>query len=357
MHVLHVVGARPNFMKAAPVFRALQERAGVHQRLLHTGQHYDDAMSTRFFDDLGLPVPDVNLQVGSASHALQTARMMEGIEAELSRSRPDHVVVYGDVNSTLAAAVVAVKLGIPVAHVEAGLRSRDLAMPEEINRLLVDRVATHLYTPSEDANYNLLREGVESSAIHFVGNVMIDTLTKLLPRANASALLERTGVGSKNFVLVTLHRPSNVDDNRMLSDLVGVLVDVARRCSVVFPVHPRTRQRLDAGLQSVPGFYMTEPVSYLEFLDLQRRATLVVTDSGGVQEETTFLRVPCLTVRTSTERPITITLGTNQLVGQDPRALFHAANRVLDGDRKQGKVPPLWDGHAAERIAAHLRSL
>jgi UDP-N-acetylglucosamine 2-epimerase (non-hydrolysing) len=353
-HFLHVVGARPNFMKAAPVVRALR-RGAVRQSLVHTGQHYDASMSDAFFRELELPEPDVNLGIGSGSHAEQTARVMVGLERPLKELQPDRVIVYGDVNSTVAASLASVHARIPVVHVEAGLRSRDRSMPEEINRILTDRIADCLFTPSADADENLLAEGVEHRCIHRVGNVMIDTLIRLLPRADGAAHLTSLGLRDGGpFVLVTLHRPSNVDDPRHLQRLISVLEEVSSAVPVIFPVHPRTRVRLSEQVAAGPQLHLTSPLGYLEFLGLQQRATLVVTDSGGIQEETTFLGVPCLTVRDNTERPITVTHGTNRLVGRSPERLRSAIYEVLNGDRSAGATPPLWDGHASDRIAEVL---
>ncbi len=357
MHVLHVVGARPNFMKAAPVLRALAAHSAVRQTLIHTGQHYDASMSDVFFRQLDLPAPDCNLEVGSSTHAQQTAAIMAAFEPVLLERKPDLVLVYGDVNSTVAAALVGSKLGVRVGHVEAGLRSRDRSMPEEINRLLTDQLSDLLFTPSADADENLLQEGIEPSRIHRVGNVMIDTLVRLLPRA---AEHFPPSVPAP-YALVTLHRPSNVDDLPWLRELLATLEDLSRQLNIVFPVHPRTRQRL-AELDAVAAnarLRPIEPLPYLEFLALQQRATLVVTDSGGIQEETTFLGIPCLTVRDNTERPITITHGTNQLVGRNLERLRTAAAEILEKsspmkDRNQSCRVPLWDGHAAERIATIL---
>jgi len=360
MHILHVVGARPNFMKAAPVLRALSAHTGVRQTLLrqtlvHTGQHYDAAMSEVFFKQLEMPAPDCNLEVGSATHAQQTAAVMLTFEPVLRERRPDLVLVYGDVNSTVAAALVCSKLGVRVGHVEAGLRSRDRSMPEEINRLLTDQLSDLLFTPSADGDQNLLREGIDPSRIHLVGNVMIDTLVRLLPRALEHFPAEVT----QPYALVTLHRPANVDDLPWLRDLLSVLTDLSSQLHVIFPVHPRTRQRLEelgvAGVAS-SRLRLLQPLPYLEFLALQRQATIVITDSGGIQEETTFLGVPCLTVRENTERPITLTHGTNQLVGRDlPRLRAAAAEIIAKGLSREETNHccrvPLWDGHAAARIA------
>ena len=354
MHILHIVGARPNFMKAAPVVRALVSCDGVRQTLVHTGQHYDVHMSEVFFRELGLPEPAVNLEVGSGTHAVQTAQSMMRFEPGLLDQKPDWVLVYGDVNSTVAAALVCAKRLVRVAHIEAGLRSGDRTMPEEINRLLTDQMADLLFTPSPDADENLLREGVAPEKIRCVGNVMIDTLVRLLPVA-----LERWNVGSlerwgrQRYALVTLHRPSNVDEQAMLRKIMNALTDISRDILVIFPVHPRTRQRIvDLNLQPATcNLQLVEPLGYLDFLALQTRAAVVITDSGGVQEETTYLGVPCLTVRENTERPITVSMGTNILVGQDMDCLRAEAARILKGQSKQVQVPTLWDGRAAARIA------
>lgn len=347
MHILHVVGARPNFMKAAPVLQALVGQSGVHQTLVHTGQHYDVNMSDIFFQQLGMPAPDINLEVGSGTHAQQTADIMSRFEPVVLERNPDLVLVYGDVNSTVAAALVCAKLLIRIGHVEAGLRSFDRTMPEEINRRLTDQIADLLFTPSSDGDENLLHEGIAPEKIHCIGNVMIDTLVRLLPAAHYA------GDAPARYALVTLHRPSNVDDPGMLQRLVNALVTISRELPVLFPVHPRTRQRLSKldRQQPAPELHLIDPLSYLDFLALQRRATVVVTDSGGIQEETTYLGVPCLTVRENTERPITVTRGTNILIGQDMERLQVEIQRILAGKGKQGQVPPLWDGRAAERIA------
>jgi len=350
VNVLHVVGARPNFMKVAPVLNALKSHQHVAQTLVHTGQHYDANLSDVFFEQLRIPAPDINLAVGSGSHARQTAEIMTHFEPVVLERKPDIVLVYGDVNSTVAAALVCAKLGIRVGHVEAGLRSFDRTMPEEINRLLTDQLADVLYTPSEDGDRNLQREGIPPEKIFRVGNVMIDSLVKLLPltqRQSMNGLPER-------YALVTLHRPANVDDSATLQGILQSLLEVNRDLFVVFPAHPRTRQRIsDFGL-STGRLQLLDPLPYLDFLGLQARATVVITDSGGIQEETTYLGVPCLTLRQNTERPVTITLGTNVLVGRDPDKLRSELALVLAGKAKKGTVPPLWDGHAGERIAALL---
>ena len=356
MQVLHVVGARPNFMKAAPVIAALSKR-GMAQTLVHTGQHYDANMSEIFFHQLGMPKPDVNLEVGSASHAVQTAEVMVRLEKVVLERQPKWVVVYGDVNSTMAAALVCAKLRVRVAHVEAGLRSGDRSMPEEINRLVTDQIADLLFTPSIDGNENLAREGVNPAKVHPVGNVMIDTLVRLLPLS-----LERQGQGDasrwrdRRYTLVTLHRPSNVDDPALLGDIINVLVELSAEVPVLFPIHPRTRKQIEH--LAMPGatgnLHFLAPLGYMEFLALQSKAALVITDSGGIQEETTYLGIPCLTVRENTERPVTVSMGTNILVGQDSNRLRDEARRILRGGAKKGTIPPLWDGKASERIAEVL---
>ena len=352
MKILHVVGARPNFMKVAPILAQLKQRAGVTQVLVHTGQHYDAKMSDVFFQDLGMPDPDVHLGVGSGSHAQQTAKVMVEIEPVLLREKPDLVVVAGDVNSTLAVALVASKLGIGIAHVESGLRSRDWSMPEEINRVVVDRISDLLFTPSRDGDENLAREGVDPRRVFFVGNVMIDSLRAALPRARESRIHEQLGIERGHYALATLHRPANVDEPRQLQRLFGALSEIAAELPIVFPIHPRTRARLEAA--QVPlgkGIKLVDPQGYLDFLALTEGARLVLTDSGGIQEETTALGVPCLTMRDNTERPVTVEVGTNQLVGSDPAKVVPAAREILQGRARKGQVPELWDGRAAERIA------
>jgi UDP-N-acetylglucosamine 2-epimerase (non-hydrolysing) len=347
MNVAHIVGARPNFMKLAPVRNALALKPSVVQLLIHTGQHYDPNMSDVFFSQLGIPAADINLAVGSGTHAQQTAEIMVRLEPVLIENRPDLVLVYGDVNSTLAASLVAAKLGIRIGHVEAGLRSFDRSMPEEINRLVTDQLSDLLFTHSRDADENLLREGIAREKIHFTGNVMIDSLVRLLPTArNACA----KGYPER-YALVTLHRPANVDDSAALNTILSALLEIARDLPVIFPAHPRTRQRIaDLGFDA-DVLRVIEPVPYTEFVALQSRATVVITDSGGIQEETTYLGIPCLTLRENTERPVTVALGTNVLVGRDPEKLRVEIANVLSGKEKKGFVPPLWDGHAAERIA------
>jgi UDP-N-acetylglucosamine 2-epimerase (non-hydrolysing) len=340
-------------MKAAPVMRALGCWDGVRQSLVHTGQHYDANMSEIFFQQLDMPAPGVNLGVGSGSHAQQTAHILSHLEPVVSDYKPDLVLVYGDVNSTMAAALVCAKLLIPVGHVEAGLRSFDRTMPEEINRLLTDQITDLLFTPSADGDENLLREGVTADKIWLVGNVMIDSLVRLLPVAEESTILDNLSLQAGNFALVTLHRPSNVENPATLASIMHALQEIGRELPILFPVHPRTRQRLEASNNHYPGsmVHLMNPLSYIDFLALQRFAKLVITDSGGIQEETTYLGVPCLTVRENTERPVTVTFGTNILVGRDMNRLRREVARILAGDQRPGQVPPLWDGHAAERIA------
>ena len=358
--VLHVVGARPNFMKVAPVMRALSARPGVSQVLLHTGQHYDRNMSEVFFRQLEIPEPDDNLEVGSGSHAVQTAEIMVRLERVVTSARPDVVLVYGDVNSTVAAALVCSKLGIPVGHVEAGLRSFDRSMPEEINRLVTDQISDLLFTPSEDGNENLVREGVAPEKVFLVGNVMIDTLARMLPLAEAKgdSLRGRLGL-AKAYGLVTLHRPSNVDKVETLREIVAALSDISSGLQLLFAVHPRTRQLLNGmGFSaSASRLKLVDPLGYVEFLALQQRASMVITDSGGIQEETTYLGIPCLTVRENTERPATVTLGTNILVGRDMDRLRLEAAQIIKGKGKAGGIPPLWDGKASDRIAGIITSM
>lgn len=352
MHLLHVVGARPNFPKLAPVYRAgLAD--GARQTIVHTGQHYDDAMSASFLRELELPAPDHLLEVGSATHAVQTARIMERFEPVLAAERPDWVVVYGDVNSTAAAALVASKQRVRVAHVEAGLRSGDRAMPEEINRLVTDRLADLLLTPSRDADAQLRREGEPDDEIVFVGNVMIDTLLRARAGARATGYRQSLGLADRAYVLVTLHRPSNVDDPVRLSTLLGELRAVSREYPVVLPLHPRTAARVQAEGLTLDWATVLPPVPYLHMLDLVDGAHAVVTDSGGLQEETTALGVPCLTVRDTTERPVTVLEGTNKLVRDlgTLAALVHAAERPAVPRRPEG-----WDGHAGPRVVAALRA-
>ncbi|MBL8210457.1 MAG: UDP-N-acetylglucosamine 2-epimerase (non-hydrolyzing) [Bryobacterales bacterium] len=352
MKYLLVAGARPNFMKIAPIYRAFSTEANGHKLLLvHTGQHYGASMSGDFFRDLGIPQPDINLEVGSGSHADQTARIMMAFEPVCLEHRPDWVIVVGDVNSTIACTLTAKKLGIQVAHVEAGLRSQDMSMPEEINRLCTDAISDLLFTTDTMADENLRKEGVPAQKIHFVGNTMIDTLRQQIGRAVELPLPE--GLEAGDYAVLTLHRPSNVDSHESLAPLVAAINAVAQRIPIIFPVHPRTLTRLN-GIKIDPGIRPVEPMSYLPFLGLVARARMVLTDSGGIQEETTVLGIPCLTMRRNTERPITCEIGTNILVGTDPARIVQEANTVLDGHMRSYAIPENWDGHAAERIVKVL---
>ena len=356
MLVLNVVGARPNFMKIAPVVEAMRE-AGLPQYLVHTGQHYDEKMSRLFFEELGIPAPDLNLEVGSGSQAVQTAEILRRFEPVVLETKPDMVVVVGDVNSTMACTLVSVKLGIPVAHIEAGLRSFDRSMPEEINRLVTDALADLLFVSEPSGLENLRSEGIPGEKVHFVGNVMIDTLLRHRERAKRSDVGARLGVESGPYVLVTLHRPANVDNPTKLAGLLRALDELARELPVVFPIHPRTRKNaMEAGLGPELGRLVTsDPLGYLDFLNLMSNAKVVITDSGGVQEETTVLGVPCLTVRENTERPVTIACGTNRLVGTGPDRMLRAAREALHGPRPESRLPELWDGKAAQRIVEILK--
>jgi UDP-N-acetylglucosamine 2-epimerase (non-hydrolysing) len=363
MKIVNVVGARPNFMKMAPLVEAMKAYPAIRSLLIHTGQHYDTNMSKLFFDDLALPTPDVYLEVGSGSHAQQTAKIMIEMEKVLLREQPDLTLVVGDVNSTIACALTSVKLGVPVAHVESGLRSYDRTMPEEINRVLTDAISTYLFTTERGAATNLLKEGIPCDRIFFVGNVMIDSLLKNLEKAHTSTVLADLRLIPHRYALLTLHRPSNVDDKASYARLLEAISRVQDELPVVYPVHPRTRRKilefkleeqypfLSAGSAS---FRMVEPQGYLDFLQLMRNARLVLTDSGGVQEETTVLGVPCITMRENTERPVTVSEGTNVLVGTDTEAIVRESMKVLEGKVHAGRVPELWDGKAANRIVAIL---
>jgi UDP-N-acetylglucosamine 2-epimerase (non-hydrolysing) len=369
MRILSVVGARPNFMKIGPLVRELRRVPGIEHVLVHTGQHYDDQMSAGFFRDLDLPEPQFNLEVGSGSHGEQTAEVMKRLEPLIVELRPDLVVVVGDVNSTLAGALTAAKLGVKVAHIEAGLRSFDRTMPEEINRKLTDALADFLFVTEESGMRSLRKEGVAEESIFLVGNVMIDSLLRHRELAARTGILDRLGLagakdGSKPYAVLTLHRPANVDDRRLLAAILEPLAILARTLPIYFPAHPRTRSRIEEfGLQhyfrpaedrASAGLMILEPLGYLEFLCLMDHSRLVLTDSGGMQEETTVLGVPCLTLRENTERPATVEQGTNQVVGRDAAQILQAAERALRGDFPRGRRPPLWDGHAAERIVRIL---
>jgi UDP-N-acetylglucosamine 2-epimerase (non-hydrolysing) len=351
MKLVAVVGARPNFMKIAPLFWEIERRPGIDAFLVHTGQHYDRAMSTLFFDQLRIPRPDINLEVGSGSHAVQTAEVMKRFEPIVQTTNPDAIVVVGDVNSTFACALTAVKLGIPVAHVESGLRSFDRSMPEEINRVLTDAISQWLFVTERSGLLNLRREGVPDDRVFFVGNVMIDTLLVCRARSEESPILETLGLGERDYAVLTLHRPSNVDDPRVLDGLLTAIDRLQRVLPIVFPVHPRTRKALGERVNgSMPDLLLTEPLGYLDFLKLVAHARLVLTDSGGLQEETTVLGVPCLTLRTTTERPVTVDQGTNVLVGLDPNCIILNGLQALARPPAQARVPDLWDGRAACRI-------
>ncbi|MGA8072445.1 MAG: UDP-N-acetylglucosamine 2-epimerase (non-hydrolyzing) [Candidatus Acidiferrales bacterium] len=355
MRILNIVGARPNLVKIAPLLREMRRHSEIEPILVHTGQHYDEKLSDVFFRQMGIPEPDVNLEVGSGSHAWQTAEILRKIEPVLIERKPDCVLVVGDVNSTVAASLAAAKLGIPVVHVEAGLRSFDRTMPEEINRIVTDALSDFLFVTEEDAIENLIHEGKRREQIHFVGNVMIDALKQFLPIAQKSKIADELGLASAKdqpYALLTLHRPSNVDSAETLAALLAAIAEIGREILVIFPVHPRTQERLHSASapHSLNRIRFVPPLGYLDFLCLMSRARLVLTDSGGIQEETTALGVPCLTLRENTERPVTVTEGTNELVGQDPAKIVQAARAILKGQTKKGRVPRYWDGHASERI-------
>ena len=366
MKIVSIVGARPNFMKIAPIIKAMRKRPHIHSILVNTGQHYDTSMAGRFFEDLDIPKPDVSLEVGSGSHALQTAEVMKRLEPVLERERPDLVLVVGDVNSTMAAALTAVKLKIRVAHVEAGLRSFDRDMPEEINRIVTDAVSDFLFVTEESGEKNLLKEGVARDKIFFVGNVMIDSLEASRRTWELSTILETLHLRKSQYGVVTLHRPSNVDNMKTLEGLIGALCTVAEQCPLVFPVHPRTigalkllerfRDCLSFGNEIAPskGIRCMDPVGYLDFMALVANARIVLTDSGGIQEETTVLGIPCLTLRENTERPVTVTHGTNRVIGSSPSRIEREAAVILATPVKASIPPPLWDGQAAERIVQIL---
>jgi UDP-N-acetylglucosamine 2-epimerase (non-hydrolysing) len=360
LRIVSVVGGRPNFIKIAPLLEAMEKVPLIQPLLVHTGQHYDHEMSRAFFEELEIPEPDFFLGVGSGSHAQQTAKVMVEFERVLEESRPDLVVVVGDLNSTLACALVAAKRRVPVAHVEAGLRSFDRSMPEEINRILTDHVSDYLFTPSEDADAHLLREGISAARIHRAGNVMIDTLRKYEPAGRARQAARPLGLAPREYAVLTLHRPSNVDEPEMFGRMLDGVEAILDRCPVVFPVHPRTRKRLaefgmEGRLRRLENLRLCAPLGYLAFLSLLMDSRFVMTDSGGIQEETTALGVPCLTLRENTERPITASLGTNRVIGTQPARIAAEARRLLDGDLPAGTLPPLWDGRAAGRIVEVLR--
>jgi len=361
--IVNIVGARPNFMKIAPIIRAMKAQPQIEHLLVHTGQHYDEKMSKNFFEDLDIPEPDINLGVGSGSHAEQTAKIMIAAEKVFLAEKPDLVIVVGDVNSTMACTITAKKLNIKVAHVEAGLRSRDMTMPEEINRLCTDVLCDYLFTTDHFANNNLLAEGVPGEKVFFVGNVMIDTLRAHLERAKGLDVWNRFGASRGNYVAMTMHRPGNVDDKEVLSGILVALQHIAESLPIIFPMHPRTAKMLQTfGLQDYmqpvdgsqrpvySGIWYCEPLGYLDFLNLYLNSRFVLTDSGGIQEETTVLGIPCLTMRPNTERPITVDLGTNVMVGNNPERIMESADEILCGNFKKGQIPPKWDGKAGKRI-------
>ena len=342
-------------MKIAPIVREMNKYEYIEHILLHTGQHYDDAMSKVFFKDLGLPQPDIYLGIGSGSHAIQTAKAMTEFDTVMNERKPDVVVVVGDVNSTLACSLVAAKLGVPVAHVEAGLRSFDRSMPEEINRILTDALSEFLFTTEPSANQNLEREGIQKENIHFVGNVMIDTLLHCINKAQESSIMDTLNLVAGEFALLTLHRPSNVDIKETFEEIISALEEIQKQLQIVFPMHPRTRARIsEFGMvekfERMTNFVVIEPLGYLDFLNLESNCKFVLTDSGGLQEETTVLGIPCLTLRENTERPVTITEGTNTLVGADSEKIIEESMKILSGKDKSGRIPKFWDGKAAERI-------
>lgn len=370
MKIINVVGARPNFMKIAPIIEAMNARPEIEHLLVHTGQHYDQKMSQAFFDDLGLPKPDIDLGIGSGSHAVQTAGIMVEFEKVLLEHRPDWVIVVGDVNSTMACTITAKKLNIKVAHVEAGLRSRDMTMPEEINRLCTDVLVDALFTTDHFADENLASEGVAADKIHFVGNVMIDTLLKHREKARELGTFTRFGLSAGKYIAMTMHRPSNVDDEAALKGILETLDYLTREIPILFPIHPRTSKMISqfqfdhfvkpvaqAAGKVESGVWVTEPLGYLDFLNLNMHSRLVLTDSGGLQEETTVLGIPCVTMRPNTERPVTCEMGTNVLVGNDPERIKEAVQHALVNGKGAHRIPPKWDGRAGERIVRTLMAL
>ena len=360
MKITLIAGARPNFMKIGPIIKAIKEaqkNSDITYRLVHTGQHYDKKMSGDFFEQLGIPEPNNNLEAGSGTQAEQTAAIMIRFEKELEEDRPDVVLVVGDVTSTMACTITAKKMCIDVVHVEAGIRSGDMTMPEEINRLVTDSICDHFFTTSEVANANLINAGVETDRIHFVGNTMIDTLYQNLENLRRPVFWEQFGLIEKKYFLITLHRPANVDDSRNLTQLLDVIIDESDEYPVIFPVHPRTRKNLSSKYYNNPRLILIEPLGYLEFIFLVKNAKVVITDSGGITEETTVLNIPCLTLRDSTERPETITIGSNELVGTNPNNLIPYLKSIKNNAWKKSAIPPLWDGKTSARIIQKLLSI
>ncbi len=364
MKIINVVGARPNFMKIAPLVREMEKHKTIKQVLVHTGQHYDKNMSKLFFTDLKLPKPDIYLGVGSGTHAEQTAKVMMGFEKVLIKEKPDLIIVVGDVNSTIACSLVSAKIGIPIAHVEAGLRSFDRTMPEEINRILCDTISDYLFVTERSGFINLLKEGIPREKIHFVGNVMIDSLLQNIKRAKKSHILDELNLEPKKYALLTLHRPSNVDNLKSLKDIFRIIECIKKDIKIVYPIHPRSKQRLieygiyskysNPGQRNDNNLIFTDPLGYLDFMHLMNNAKIVLTDSGGIQEETTVLGVPCLTLRNNTERPVTIKEGTNILVGTNKEKIIKEFRKILNNRHKKSKIPKYWDGHAAKRIVKIL---
>ena len=360
MKIINVVGARPNFMKIAPIQRVMHATEGMEPFLVHTGQHYDERMSKFFFDDLQLPQPDVYLNIGSASHAVQTARIMIEFEQVLLKEKPDAVLVVGDVNSTAACSIVAAKMGVKIIHVEAGLRSFDRDMPEEINRILTDSISDMLFVTEESGIKNLKHEGIPDEKVHLVGNVMIDSLIFFKEKAAQSTVLDDLHLESGSYALITLHRPSNVDDPEVFRRLINTFEKIEKELKLIFPIHPRSRKRIsEFGLEdkvaSLSNLHLLDPLGYLDFMRLMHNARVLLTDSGGIQEETTYLGIPCITMRENTERPVTIDVGTNVLVGSDTDKIYAEFKKVVNGKAKKGSGPPLWDGHAAERIVEIIK--
>ncbi|NVL90272.1 MAG: UDP-N-acetylglucosamine 2-epimerase (non-hydrolyzing) [Desulfobacterales bacterium] len=359
MKVINVAGVRPNFMKVAPLMEAYKKSNQIEPVLVHTGQHYDESMSGLFFHELDIPEPDINLEVGSASHAVQTAEIMKAFEPVVLEHKPDVVLVVGDVNSTIACGLVAVKLGIKLAHVEAGLRSFDRSMPEEINRILTDSISDLLLCTEQSGVVNLISEGVPEEDIFLVGNIMIDSLLKYIDKAKQSNILDRLNLNHSDFAILTLHRPANVDDPITFSRILDALEVIQRHIPIIFPIHPRTRKNLfasylDRRVKRLPHLRLTHPLGYLDFLKLMSSARFVMTDSGGIQEETTVLRIPCLTLRENTEQPVTVEIGSNRIVGTETEKIIEACKQVTNGHSRNFQIPPLWDGHAAERIVKIL---